>query len=77
MKDKKGIAILTNAFQKILDEPNHKPNKILVDKGSEFYNRPMKSWLLKNDINMYSTHSKGKFVIAKRFIRSLKNKIYK
>ena len=42
-KDKKGIMI-TNAFQKILDQSNRKPNKIWVDKGSEFYNRSMKSW---------------------------------
>ena len=27
LKDRKGIAI-TNTFQKILDEPNRKPNKI-------------------------------------------------
>ena len=33
----KGITI-TNAFQKILDECNHKPNKIWVDKGTEYYN---------------------------------------
>ena len=26
---------------------------------------------------MYSTHNEGKSVIAKRFIRTLKNKIYK
>ena len=46
LKDKKGITI-TNAFQKILKESNRKPNKIWVDKGSEFYNRSMKSWLEK------------------------------
>ena len=34
-----------NAFQKILDESNLKPNKIWVDKGSSFYNRSVKSWL--------------------------------
>ena len=39
---KKGITI-TNAFQNILDESNRKPNKIWVDKGSDFYNRSMKS----------------------------------
>ena len=44
LKDKRGIKI-TNAFQKILKESNHKPNKIWVDKGSEFYNRSMKSGL--------------------------------
>ena len=26
---------------------------------------------------MYSTHNEGKFVVAERFIRTLKNKIYK
>ena len=30
LKDKKGITI-TNSFQKILDESNHKPNKIWVE----------------------------------------------
>ena len=44
LKDKKGITI-TNAFQKILDESNRKPNKIWVDKASEFYNKSMKSRL--------------------------------
>ena len=48
-----------------------------VDKGSQFYNRPIKSWLQDNDIEMYSTHNEDKSVIAERFIRTLKNKIYK
>ena len=46
LKDKKGITI-TNAFQNTLDKSNCKPNKIWVDKGSEFYNRSMKLWLEK------------------------------
>ena len=54
LKDKKGITI-TNVFQKVLDESNRKPNKIWVDKGSEFYNRSMKSWLEENGIEIYST----------------------
>ena len=37
LKDKKGVSIV-DAFQKILDDSNRKPNKIWVDKGSEFYN---------------------------------------
>ena len=37
----------------------------------------MKSWLEKNDIEMYSTHNEGKSVAAERFIRTIKNKIYK
>ena len=46
LKDKKGTTV-TNAFQKILDESNGKPNKIWVDKGSEFYIRSKKSWIEK------------------------------
>ena len=63
LKDKKRITI-TNSFQKNLDGSNRKPNKIWVDKVSEFYNRSMKSFLQNNGIEMYSTHTKGKFVIA-------------
>ena len=37
VKDKKGISI-ANGFQKILDDSKRKPNKIWVDKTSEFYN---------------------------------------
>ena len=76
LKDKKGITI-TNAFQKILEESNRKPNKMWVDKESEFYNSSFKEWLKDNDIEMYSIHNEGKSVIAERFIRTLKTKIYK
>ena len=76
LKDKKGISIV-NAFQIILKESKRKPNKIWVDKGSEFYNSSFKKWLKDNDIEMYSTNNEGKSVVAERFIRTLKNKIYK
>ena len=72
LKDKKGITI-----DKAFPESNRKPNERWVDKGSEFYNRSIKSCLEKNAIEMYSTHNEGKSVIAERFIRTLKNKIYK
>ena len=45
-KDKKGVSIV-NAFQSILNKSNRRPNKIWVNKGSEFCNRSMKSWLEK------------------------------
>ena len=76
LKDKKGITI-TNIFQEILKESRTKANKIWVDKGSEFYNSSFKKWLKDNDIEMYSIHNEGKSVVAERFIRTLKNKIYK
>ena len=62
---------------KILDESNHKPNKLWVDRGSEFYNRSMKSWLQDNNINIYSINNEGKSVVPETFITTLKNKIYK
>ena len=37
----------------------------------------MKSWLGKNDIEMYSTRNEGKTVVAERSIKTLKNKICK
>ena len=76
LKDKKDITI-TNAFQKSFKKSYRKPNKISFDKGSEFHNRSIKSWLEKNDIEMYSAHYKENSVIAERFIRTFKNKIYK
>ena len=87
LKDKKGVSIVM-AFQSILKQSNcrrakdtsaqHvKPNKIWVDKGSEFYNSLFKKWLQDNDIVMYSTNNEGKSVVAERFIRTLKSKIYK
>ena len=63
LKDKKGVSII-NAFQNILQKSNRRPNKIWVDKDSEFYNRSMKSWLEKDDIEMYSTHNERKSVVA-------------
>ena len=76
LKDNKSITI-TNAFQKILKESNRKPNKIWVDKGSEFYSSSFKKWLKDNDIEMYSKDNEGKSVVAEIFIRALKTKIYK
>ena len=76
LKDKKGISIV-NAFDKIIKQSNRKPNKIWVDQGSEFYNNNFKKWLSDNNIIMYSTYNEGKSVVAERFIRTLKNKLYK
>ena len=75
-KNKKDITIV-NAFQNILDNSMRKINEIWADKGSEFYDSFLKKWLKDNDIEMCATHNEGKVVVAKRFIRTLKNKIYK
>ena len=50
LKDKRGVSIV-NAFPSILNKSNRKPNKIWVDKGSEFYKRSMKVLLLLRDLS--------------------------
>ena len=76
MKDKKGITI-ANTFQSILVNSKSKSNKIWTDQGSEFYKTHFQKCLKDSNIEMYSTHDAGKAVAAERFIRTLKNKIYK
>ena len=73
--DKKGTSIV-NAFQKLISK-RKKPNKIWVVQGSEFYNNSFKDFLKINNIEMYSTYNEGKSVVAERFIRTLKNEIFK
>ena len=58
LKDKKDVSI-PDAFQKILDKSGRKPNKIWIDKGSEFCNNSFKRWLKDNDIEINSTHNEG------------------
>ena len=75
LKDERGTTV-TNTLQNFLKESNcceakskgRKPNNIWIDKGSTFYNRSMKSWIEKNDIEIYSKHNEGKSVVPGRFI---------
>ena len=76
LKNKKGIRI-ANAFKIMIKQSNRKPNKIWVDQGGEFYNCVFKKCFSDNDMIMYSTFNEGKSVVAERFIRTLKNKLYK
>ena len=83
LNDKRRISIV-NAFQKIISkggkaefEGQRKPHKVCVHQGGEFYNKLFQRFLKINNIEMYSTYSEGKSVVAERFIRTLKNKIFK
>ena len=75
LKDKTGKTVL-NAFIEIVNDSNHKPSKLWVDQGRELYNQLMQEWL-DNNILMHSAYNEGKSVIAERFIKTLKAKIYK
>ena len=46
-------------------------------KEANIYSNSFQKWLKENDIVMYSTNNERKSVIAERFIRKLKNKVYK
>ena len=76
LKDKKGSSI-TTAFADIIKKYKRKPEYLWVDKGSEFYNKTFKEWLLQNDIELYSTFNEGKAVVIERFNRTLKSRMYK
>ena len=65
-----------NAFKKIILK-GRMPNKIWIDQGSEFYNNTFKDFLQINNIEMYSTYNQGKSVVAERFVRTLKDMIFK
>ena len=75
LKDKKDKKAL-NAFMEMVNDSNRKPNKFWVDQGRDFLNKLMQEWVDNNDILMYSTHNEGKLVIAERFIKTVKPKIY-
>ena len=76
LKGKKGTTTV-NVFQSILKNSKRKPNKIWIDQGRKFYNNVFKNWLKDNDVEMYSTDNEVKSVIAERFRKTLKHKIYK
>ena len=75
IKNKKGTSFV-NAFKKIISD-GRKRNKIWVDQGSEFYNNSFNDFLKTNNIEMHSTYNEVKSVVVERFIRTLKNKIFK
>ena len=58
-----------------MNESVRKLNKKWVYKDSQFYNRLVKSLLQNNNIEIYSSHNEGESVVAKRFIRALRNRM--
>ena len=54
-----------------------KRSKIWIDQGGDFYNNFFKKFLKENTIEIYSTYNKVKSLVAERFIKTLKKKIFK
>jgi len=78
MKDKTGIET-SRAFESILktNAKGRKPDKLQTDDGKEFFNSHFKNLMEKYKINHFSIPSDKKAAIAERFIKTLKQKIYK
>ena len=75
LKDKKGETMV-NAFKTIFKE-GRKPKKLWTDKGTEFYNKDMDDLRKLYDIELYSTENEEKSSIAERWIRTMKEKMFK
>ena len=69
LKNKQGITT-ANALETIFKE--RKPKKLWVDKGKEFYNNNVKGL-----VELYSTENEEKSSIVERWIRTMKEKIWK
>ena len=76
LKNKSALTVL-NAMKSIVHKSHRKPQRIWVDKGSEFYNKNFKEWVKDNNMIMYSTYGESKSVIVERFQRTLKDMITK
>ena len=68
---------IIKAYQKFLKQLNRKPNKIGVDKVTEFYNGSKNPSLETNSQSLYLACKEGNSFFAERLIRTLKNKICK
>ena len=75
LKDKRAITMV-NVFQKIVSKRG-KPNEIWVDQWGEFYKYLFKKFFKINKMEIYSTHNEGKSFAAERFIKTLKDKLFK
>ena len=75
LKDKKGETMV-KAFKTIFKE-GRKPKKLWTDKGREFYNKDMDDLRKLYDIELYSTENEEKSSIAERWIRTMKEKMFK
>ncbi|CAB3993121.1 uncharacterized transposon-derived [Paramuricea clavata] len=68
------IEILSRAVQESLREY---PKLVQFDKGTEFYNKEVKSLLNKYNIEFFSTYSDKKAAVVERFNRTLKALMWK
>ena len=69
LKDETGKSV-ASALKTVFKE--RKPEKMLVDKGKDFYNKDVKDL-----IKLYSTENEEKSSVVERWIRTMKEKMWK
>ena len=75
LKNKTGPS-LVEAFKVILAS-GRKPEKIMTDQGTEFFNRHFQALMKENDIVLYNTYNETKASIVERLIRTLKTRMWR
>ena len=76
LRSKHGIAI-GNALEHIFSETIRRPKVIQTDKGTEFFNVLMKTYLANKNIKLFATHSEWKAQIAERLNRTIKGIMFR
>ena len=71
LKDKKGETIV-KALKDIFKESGRRPAKLWTDKGREFFNKDVRDL-----VELYATENEEKSSIAERWIRTMKEKMFK
>jgi transposase InsO family protein len=75
LKNKTGLS-LVEAFKLILST-GRKPEKVMTDQGTEFFNKHFQALMKEKDINLYNTYNETKASIVERLIRTLKTRMWR
>ena len=75
LKNKTGPS-LVEAFKIILSS-GRKPEKVMTDQGTEFFNRHFQALMKEEDVELYNTYNETKASIVERLIRTLKTKMWR
>ena len=72
LKNKNATSVL-HAVQNTIESSHRTPERIWVDRRSEFYNKDFERFLTSHNITMYSTYGESKAAVVERFIRTIKD----
>ena len=64
-------------LETILNKDGITPKKIWADKGTEFYNKEVKQYLVSKNITLYSTENEEKCSVIERWNRTIKTWLWK